>query len=153
MTFLSFFFSVCSASLGVPIWCIHPALPILKVKSPTKQMVGIPEVRWSFFARQSTQQKNPPVDGFLLGNNSDWPPGWLEISHWKPSFNWGYIGITSLKLTASLPLKMDGWKMIRLPFWDGPISGLDSGWAALCAWVGKVIRREHQFWFAPLQTK
>ena len=28
----------------------------------------------------------------------------------------------SVKLTASLPLKMDGWKMI-LSFWDGSFSG------------------------------
>ena len=27
------------------------------------------------------------------------------------------INLTSLKLTARLPLKMDGWKTIRLPFW------------------------------------
>ncbi len=35
---------------------------------------------------------------------------------------WDYHGLPSLKLTASLPLKMDGWKTI-VSFWDGLFSG------------------------------
>ena len=34
----------------------------------------------------------------------------------------GAISLPSLKLTASLPLKMDGWNTI-LSYWDGPFSG------------------------------
>ena len=59
-----------------------------------------------------------------------------------------------LKLTASLPLKIDGWKMIRLPFWGkfGPIFYMSlglGGWGLNISPFG-VISDEFIYRFCPV---
>ena len=68
--------------------------------------------------RGSSFSKNPPLD------TQPGQDGAKVLMKFYMSFSMD-INLTSLRLTASLPLKMDGWKTIRRPFWRN--LGLFSG--------------------------